>query len=109
MLPLDGCDMVLGAQWLRTLGHILWDFSNLKMEFAKDGQKYRLMGSQPNSLKVVSSHAMERIMHQDSSGVLFYVCQLHAISEINGMNQEIKDIIDQYEDIFEEPKQLRLK
>ena len=30
-LPLGGCDVVLGAQWLRTLGPILWDFAELCM------------------------------------------------------------------------------
>jgi len=27
ILPLAGCDAVLGIQWLRTLGPILWDFT----------------------------------------------------------------------------------
>ena len=25
-MPLGGCDVILGTQWLRTLGPILWDF-----------------------------------------------------------------------------------
>ena len=29
--PLGGCHVVLGAQWLRTLGPILWDFVELWM------------------------------------------------------------------------------
>lgn len=29
ILPIGGCDMVLGVQWLTTLGPILWDFRNL--------------------------------------------------------------------------------
>lgn len=33
ILNLEGCQVVLGAHWLRTLGPILWDFSNLWMEF----------------------------------------------------------------------------
>ena len=33
VLPLKGCDMVLGIQWLRTIGPILWDFSTLSMQF----------------------------------------------------------------------------
>ena len=30
-LSLEGCDAVLGAQWLRMLRPILWDFSSLFM------------------------------------------------------------------------------
>ncbi|OMP02165.1 hypothetical protein COLO4_11298 [Corchorus olitorius] len=33
LLPLSGCDMVLGVKWLVTLGPILWDFSKLTMQF----------------------------------------------------------------------------
>eukprot|EP00268_Persea_americana_P002744 TRINITY_DN10847_c0_g2_i3.p1 TRINITY_DN10847_c0_g2~~TRINITY_DN10847_c0_g2_i3.p1 ORF type:complete len:146 (+),score=23.58 TRINITY_DN10847_c0_g2_i3:612-1049(+) len=33
LLPLDGYDVVLGTQWLCTLGPIVWDFSKLQMKF----------------------------------------------------------------------------
>ena len=32
-LPLAGYDIVLGTQWLATLGPILWDFGALTMSF----------------------------------------------------------------------------
>lgn len=31
VIPLGGCDTVLGVQWLRTLGPVLWDFDKLYM------------------------------------------------------------------------------
>jgi hypothetical protein len=34
VLPLAGCQVVLGVQWLRTLGPILWDFGKLTMQFS---------------------------------------------------------------------------
>lgn len=38
-MPLGGFDIVLGVQWLRTLGLILWDFDALFMLFwRKDHQ-----------------------------------------------------------------------
>ncbi|WVZ51820.1 hypothetical protein U9M48_002928 [Paspalum notatum var. saurae] len=33
VIPLDGYDLVLGCDWLRTLGPILWDFEQLHMTF----------------------------------------------------------------------------
>ena len=32
LLPLGGCDLVLGVQWLSTLGVIKLDFKHLRME-----------------------------------------------------------------------------
>ena len=37
-LPLGGCDVVLGTQWLHTLGPILWDFVELWMQFLVNGK-----------------------------------------------------------------------
>lgn len=33
LLPLEGYDVVLGTQWLRTLGLIVWVFSQVQMSF----------------------------------------------------------------------------
>ncbi|XP_022680959.1 uncharacterized protein LOC111256735 [Setaria italica] len=33
VIPLDGYELVLGCEWLRTLGPILWDFTRLSMAF----------------------------------------------------------------------------
>jgi hypothetical protein len=46
ILPLVGCDAVLGIHWLRTLGSILWDFSALTMEFTYGGVRCMLQGLQ---------------------------------------------------------------
>ena len=37
LLPLEGCDVVLGVQWLGTLGPILWDFGRMQMQFTIAG------------------------------------------------------------------------
>ena len=34
VLPLRGCDLVLGVQWLKDLGPIVWNFETLVMQFA---------------------------------------------------------------------------
>lgn len=36
VIPLDEFDVVLGVQWLATLGLILWDFSKLTMFWLRD-------------------------------------------------------------------------
>lgn len=37
-IPLGSFDIVLGIQWLRTLGPTLWDFDNLRMSFWRNGR-----------------------------------------------------------------------
>ncbi|GKD40197.1 reverse transcriptase, partial [Tanacetum coccineum] len=39
LLPLGGGEMVLGIQWLSTLGNIQWNFHELVMKFMYEGQK----------------------------------------------------------------------
>nr|XP_023907237.1 uncharacterized protein LOC112018933 [Quercus suber] len=44
VLPLGGCDLVFGTQWLSTLGIINWDFKNLSMGFIHGGRQVLLQG-----------------------------------------------------------------
>ncbi|KAJ0093889.1 hypothetical protein Patl1_27117 [Pistacia atlantica] len=53
ILTLRGCDIVLGIQWLRTLGPILWDFSRLQMEFSVLDKPRRLQGMSPTGILLV--------------------------------------------------------
>jgi len=39
-LDLVGFDLVLGVQWLRTLGSIVWDLGALAMSFWYNGQSH---------------------------------------------------------------------
>lgn len=45
LFPLVGCDLILGMQWLRTLGQILWNYAELIMEFKHKGKTVRLVAS----------------------------------------------------------------
>ncbi|GJZ35315.1 reverse transcriptase [Tanacetum coccineum] len=51
LLPLGGCEMVLGIQWLSTLGNIELNFHELVMKFMYEGQKVRLMGTKQAELQ----------------------------------------------------------
>ena len=44
-LPLAGYDVVLGTQWLATLGPILWDFGALTMSFWRGGRRMHWCGT----------------------------------------------------------------
>jgi hypothetical protein len=40
-IDMGGCDIVLGEDWLRTLGPILMYFKNLTMKFDQEGHQYK--------------------------------------------------------------------
>ena len=52
ILPLEGYEMVMGTQWLCTLGEIIWDFSKLIMRFVYDGREITLQGVSVDSKKI---------------------------------------------------------
>jgi hypothetical protein len=43
-LPLEGFDVILGVQWLKSLGPIVWDFATLPMAFLRHHHSVRLQG-----------------------------------------------------------------
>jgi hypothetical protein len=57
-IDMGGCDIVLGAEWLRTLGPILMDFKELTMQFDQEGQQYKFQGITIGSSEIISSHCM---------------------------------------------------
>ena len=44
VLPMEGCDLVLGTHWLGTLGVIQWDFKLLIMRFSYGHKHVQLQG-----------------------------------------------------------------
>nr|GMC69102.1 putative mitochondrial protein [Ipomoea batatas] len=54
-IPLVGFDLVLGIQWLSTLGPIWWDFNSLTMQFLLEGKLVSWSSDTPHALAAVSS------------------------------------------------------
>jgi hypothetical protein len=72
-IDMGGCDIVLGAEWLCTLGQITMDFKELYMSFVKDSHTHLL---QANPLEVISSHRKEKLLKKGHSGI---IAEFHAI------------------------------
>jgi hypothetical protein len=75
-IDMGSCDILLGANWLMTLGPIIMDFKELTMEFDQEGHQYRFQGIIVGSPDIISSHCMQNMLKKDHSGV---ISQLHAI------------------------------
>ena len=58
-IDMGGCDVVLGVEWLRTLGPISMDFQELYINFTKEGDTHHLKGINSCSLEFISSHHIQ--------------------------------------------------
>jgi hypothetical protein len=61
-LPLEGFDVVLGVQWLRSLGPIVWDFAALSMAFICEGWSVRFIGCGGAPEMVYSMQPVDNIL-----------------------------------------------
>ena len=55
VLPICGADLVLGVQWLKTLGPVLTNYTTLTMKFMVAGHLVELHGEHEQALKSISS------------------------------------------------------
>jgi hypothetical protein len=106
-IDMGGCDIVLGAEWLRTLGPILMDFQNLTMQFDQGGHKHKFQGITAGSPEIISSHRMEKFLKKGHSGV---IAQLHAIqaTEIPPVPQDLQALLSKHQIVFSTPQGLPL-
>ena len=69
-INMGGCDIVLSAKWLRTLGPITIDFQELYMSFKQNNHMHTLCGLQESAPSITCSHRMEKILKKGHHGVI---------------------------------------
>jgi len=69
-IHMGGCDIVLGAEWLRTVGPITMDFQELYMSFRQNNYTHTLRGLQAGPPSIISSHRMEKLLKKGNHGVV---------------------------------------
>jgi hypothetical protein len=101
-IDMGDCDIVLGAEWLRTLSPILMDFKELTMQFDQEGQQYKFQGITIGSPEIISSHHMEKLFKKGHSDI---ISQLHAIqaTETPFVSQDLKSILSKHQVVFSTP------
>jgi hypothetical protein len=61
-VPLAGVDVILGFQWLQTLGTYSFNHQEHFIKFKWKGKSYKLYGFQPPQTHVVPSQQMEKMI-----------------------------------------------
>ncbi|KAL8087895.1 hypothetical protein AgCh_037873 [Apium graveolens] len=116
LIPLGGCDMILGVQWLSTLGPVKWDFKKLKMEFVFKGAAIKLQGVPCQKLKVLDKPPSSKLLKQAAQLCFIQVQELFVTShnqsvqssnpEKNKHGSELEKLQKEFAVIFAEPDEL---
>ncbi|XP_052291764.1 uncharacterized protein LOC127900631 [Citrus sinensis] len=106
LLPVSGCDIVLGAEWLRSLGAILWDFSKLTMQFTWKGQTVQLTGYDSLPPALANHGEINRLLLQEKQGIFFQIMAITtSVADISAPSI-ITKVLETYSGIFVEPTEL---
>ncbi|XP_071901048.1 uncharacterized protein [Coffea arabica] len=124
MLPVGGCELVLGIQWLTTLGDVKWNFGELRMEFMQAGHKVVLRGMKRQGLQLVKQKKMQKILQKPEQIAEAQLCLIRVVQKptadtlplctisANTEDQQVSNpvkleyLLNDYEDLFQEPKGL---
>ncbi|XP_028220447.1 uncharacterized protein LOC114402121 [Glycine soja] len=71
VLPLCGANVVLGVQWLRSLGPILTDYTTLSMKFMHEGRTIELQGDDTSALQPLSVPQARRLVRTSDPSACF--------------------------------------
>ena len=121
VLPIQGADLVLGVQWLQTLGPFISDFSVPSMQFHHQNTQLTITGTKPQLATPASIHQLNRMIHTHSVATFHSVTMIpltqstitHAQNDstdrdnfILNCHPDIQQLLHQFSHIFDKPKTL---
>jgi hypothetical protein len=102
-MDLPETNIILGVQWLNTLGPITTNYKTMEMSFVeKGGRKFMLRGMTGNFARVVTAKRMEAIFRKEEI-VYAAECKISAHVDEKGKvhyTPEIKEILDRHHKVF---------
>ena len=108
LLPLSGADVVLGVEWLRTLGPVITDYTDFTMKFTLFGRPIHLRADVQVNTSPVSAHQVRRLISTKSTSGLFHL-SLQPIPSSEMLNTTphpvpaIDKLLNKYQSLFEAP------
>jgi len=106
LLTLGGCDVVLGVDWLRCLGPILWDFGTLTMKFPYNHQKVTLQGMLPTPELLDARETMPKSTGASCKGVWVQLMEITADQPRTMLHLAVQELIEGYPEVFKELEEL---
>ena len=61
-IPMGGVDVILGVQWLQSLGTVSFNFQEVFLKIFSEGKEIKLQGITGNPGKIISSNFMKNLL-----------------------------------------------
>ncbi|XP_028065295.1 uncharacterized protein LOC114268339 [Camellia sinensis] len=105
VLPAAACQVVLGVQWLATLGPIETDYSKLTMSFQQGGKPYRFQGLKQSTPTALSD---KELLNLKGIALFFQITLSHEPVAVNDHPTDLDQILTEFEHVFVVPNTLPL-
>ncbi|MCH88085.1 hypothetical protein A2U01_0008966, partial [Trifolium medium] len=109
VLPISGAELVLGVQWLKTLGPIITDYEKLTMSFCKDGQQIHLTWVPKASPEEANIHQFQQLLSTNAIDSFFHLHLLNPETPIDSTshtNSRVTSLVNRFQTLFQTPTQL---
>ncbi|XP_034693910.1 uncharacterized protein LOC117920466 [Vitis riparia] len=104
ILPVAACQLVLGIQWLETLGPIEMDYKQLTMNFKVEGTPQTFQGLRRTSIEALSDKESNGLQ---GTGLFFQIIpSTTASSQPKSYPPEIGQLLAKFSHVFESPTSL---
>ena len=110
VLDMQGADMVLGVQWLETLGFVRTHYKDLTMEFTVGGQQVLLKGERAMKHDPISCKTLQKMVRSEEVSSFYQLCVLDPgkdhEQQQGDSDPDVSACLDRHAAVFEEPKEL---
>ncbi|KAJ8751592.1 hypothetical protein K2173_016841 [Erythroxylum novogranatense] len=109
VLPKAACPVVLGVQWLETLGPIQTDYKKLTMSFNLDGVRYIFNGMRNREMEALTEKESQQLGTTGTLGTgLFIQLVPHERGDNNNttVQPDLEEILKDHECVFQKPTTL---
>ena len=74
---MGGANVVLGIQWLQSLGTMAYNFLKLFIKFSLYVKEFELRHISGKTSKVIRSHGLKKLIKKVHQGVITQLCSLY--------------------------------
>ena len=98
--------MVLGMEWLASLGEIRTNFRELTLKIPTTEGSFTLKGEPAMARSAASLRSIVKVLRNEGEGFLLCCQDLQAVREANLMPTWMEGILKEYNEVFQDPSGL---